>query len=64
MPTEKKNAIQVRPSREKDFSRDGCLKKNDAMKQAVKKELEDMGFTPKITKYNFCTNGITGGRLN
>ena len=25
--------------------------------QAVKKELEDMGFTPKITKYNFCTNG-------
>ncbi len=25
--------------------------------QAVKKELESMGFTPKITKYNFCTNG-------
>lgn len=23
----------------------------------VKKELEDMGFTPEITQYNFCTNG-------
>lgn len=24
---------------------------------AVKEELEDMGFAPKITQYNFCTNG-------
>ena len=30
---------------------------NEAFVQDVKKELEDMGYTPSITQYNFCTNG-------
>ena len=29
----------------------------EEISQFLKKELESMGFTPKITKYNFCTNG-------
>ena len=30
---------------------------NEDFVQDVKKELEDMGYTPSITQYNFCTNG-------
>ncbi len=30
---------------------------NDAFVQAVKKQLEQMGYQPEITQYNFCTNG-------
>ena len=30
---------------------------NDAFVQDVKAELEDMGYMPEITQYNFCTNG-------
>lgn len=31
--------------------------KNEDFIQAVKTELDSMGFTPEITQYNFCTNG-------
>ena len=31
--------------------------RNDAFVQDVYKELTDMGYTPEITQYNFCTNG-------
>ena len=30
---------------------------NEDFVQDVKKELENMGYTPSITQYNFCTNG-------
>ena len=43
-------------SRENAFSQAGCLAQKRWVAK-IKSELEKRGFSPKVTTYNFCTNG-------
>ena len=54
MQWEKRNATPEKKSRENAFSQAGCLAEWVAK---TKSELEKEGFSPKVTTYNFCTNG-------